>query len=119
MTNQKETLKQINKSGFPFQLKVEHEIRRTQSEHNWLVASQAHPWTSADGDASGFIDLVLKHDQISTFRLVIECKRIKADDARQLRWVFLLPDQELKSTELASCYEVEGWRGQDQTSESE
>jgi hypothetical protein len=119
VTNQNETLKQINKSGFPFQLKVEHEIRRTQGEHNWSVASHEHPWTSADSEASGFIDIVLKHDQFSTFRLVIECKRIKADDARQLRWVFLLPDQESKPTKLASCFEVEGWRGQDQTSESE
>jgi hypothetical protein len=119
MTNQDETLKQINKSGFPFQLRVEHEIRRTQKEHNWSVASREHPWTSADSAASGFIDIVLKHDQFVTFRLVIECKRIKADDARQLRWVFLLPEQEAKPTTLASCFEVEGRRRRDQPFEPE
>jgi hypothetical protein len=110
MANQDSTLKQINKSGFPFQLRVEHEIRRTQHEHNWTVASREHPWASVDTAASGFIDIVLKHDQFSTFRLVIECKRIKADDARQLRWVFLLPDQKVEPTALASCFEVLGHR---------
>jgi hypothetical protein len=108
MGNQGDTLKQINKSGFPFQLRVEHEIRLTQQAHNWSVASREHPWTSADNSSSGFIDIVLKHNQFSTFRLVIECKRIKADDARQLRWVFLLPDKESQPTGLASCFEVEG-----------
>ena len=118
MENQEGTLKQINKSGFPFQLRVEHEIRATEQMHNWSVASREHPWTSAGmAAASGFIDIVLKHNQFSTFRLVIECKRIKADDARQLRWVFLLPEQEAKPTMLASCFEVEGWGGKDPTGE--
>lgn len=119
MAKQDDTLKQINKSGFPFQLKVEHEIRRTHSEHHWSVASHEHPWTSADNEASGFIDIVLQHDQFVTFRLVIECKRIKADDARQLRWVFLLPDPNSKPTMLASCFEVEGQKRRDQTLEPE
>jgi len=118
MANQEDMLKQINKSGFPFQLRVEHEIQLTQQEHHWSVASREHPWTSADKTASGFIDIVLKHDQLSTFRLVIECKRIKADDARQLRWVFLLPDQESQSTMLTSCFEVEGWGRRDTAGES-
>ena len=75
MADQDDTLKQINKSGFPFQLRVEHEIRRTQQEHNWSVASCEHPWTSGDAKSSGFIDIVLSHIQFVTFRLVIECKR--------------------------------------------
>jgi hypothetical protein len=119
MANQEDTLKQINKSGFPFQLRIEHEVRLTNKEHNWSVASREHPWASADNAASGFIDLVLKHDQFSTFRLVIECKRIKADDARQLRWVFLIPDKEAQPTALASCFEVEGRGKQDQESKPE
>lgn len=119
MAYQEDTLKQINKSGFPFQLRVEHEIRLTQQAHNWSVASREHPWVSADNSSSGFIDIVLKHNQFSTFRLVIECKRIKADDARQLRWVFLLPDKESEPTWLASCFEVEGRGGKGQTDEHE
>ena len=65
MANQEEILKQINKSGFPFQLRVEDEIRRTQKEHNWAVASREHPWTSADLSATGFIDIVLKHERFN------------------------------------------------------
>lgn len=82
-----DTLKQINRSGFPFQLAVEHEIRVTESKHHWDVASREHPWTN-EGQ-TGFIDLVLQYNEIRTARLVIECKRIKAEDARQLKWVFL------------------------------
>lgn len=114
MTNQDSTLKQINKSGFPFQLKVEHEIRLTQQKHNWSVASREHPWTSLDKASKGFIDLVLKHDKFSTFRLVIECKRIRAEDTRQLRWVFLIPDKDTQPTALASCFEIEIWGKPDQ-----
>lgn len=115
MTNQDDALKQINKSGFPFQLRIEHEIRSSYKEHQWSVASREHPWTSSDMSVSGFIDIVLRHDQYTRFRLVIECKRIKANDARQLRWVFLLPDQKPEPTELASCFEVEGRKNPSQT----
>jgi hypothetical protein len=110
MKNQDEILKQINKSGFPFQLKVEHEIRRTAGEHDWSIASHEHPWVSADNTMSGFTDIVLKHNQFTAFRLVIECKRIRTDDSRQLRWVFLFPDQEPKPKTLTSCFEVKGWK---------
>lgn len=112
---QDDVLKQINKSGFPFQLRVEQEIRKTEDEHHWAVASREHPWTTPGGDPSshGFIDIVLKHKEYSTFRLVVECKRMKANDARQLRWLFLLPQDEVKPTMLASCFEVEGRAGKD------
>lgn len=106
MANQDDTLKQINKSGFPFQLRVEHEILRTQGEHIWSVASREHPWTSVDKATSGFIDIVLNGNHNPPLRLVIECKRIKADDATQLRWVFLIPDREQQPTRLASCFQV-------------
>jgi hypothetical protein len=108
METHEETLRQVNRSGFPFQLRVEHEITDTVSQHNWEVASREHPWVNNAGAQSGYIDLVLKHLQFSTFRLVIECKRIKANDARQLRWVFLVPDKDYNPSALASCFEVEG-----------
>lgn len=110
MTEQEINLKQINKSGFPFQLRVEKEIRNTHNQHGWSIASHEHPWVNPKTGSAGFVDIVLSHDQFTTFRLVIECKRVKADDARQLRWMFLLPDQELKETHLASCFEVDGRR---------
>lgn len=108
MTNQDNVLKQMNRSGFPFQLRVEEEIRRTHSIHNWSVASREHPWTNPETDISGFIDIVLKHDDFSTFRVVIECKRMKSDDARHLQWLFLMPDQDMSPVKLATCLEVEG-----------
>ena len=56
---------------------------------------------------SGFIDLVLKHNEYSTFRLIIECKRVKADDARQLRWLFLVENAKSDFVERASSFEAE------------
>lgn len=108
MDNPNETFKVIGKSGFPFQLRVEDEIRSTSSTHQWSIASHENPWNHPEYASSGFIDLVLKHDQIPTLRLAIECKRIRAEDSRQLQWIFLLPNKSQSETELASCLEVEG-----------
>lgn len=119
MAHDVDPLRQINRSGFPFQMRVEHEIRNSVSAHGWAVESHEHPWTSTDGTRSGYIDIVLKHTQYVTFRLVVECKRIKADDARQLRWIFLIPDVNSEPTSLASCFEVEGRGRRDNDSESE
>lgn len=110
MKEQEINLKQINKSGFPFQLRIENEICNSHNKHGWSIASHEHPWVNPRTGTKGFADIVLKHDQFSTFRLVIECKRVKADDARQLRWIFLLPDQNLVETNLTSCFEIEGNR---------
>lgn len=99
-------LKQTNKSGFPFQLKVVNEIMRTRPEHGWRVASKEHGWSSTG--FAGFIDIVLVHDHFLTFRLVIECKKIRSEDARQLRWMFLLPETGPLPTKVASCLEVDG-----------
>ena len=108
MANQDETLKHILKSGFPFQLRVEDEVRSTHSTHNWSIATKEHPWTNKETESSGFIDLVLKHDHFVTYRMVIECKRVKADDQRQLKWLFLAPEAEKQEKQIASCLEVGG-----------
>jgi hypothetical protein len=107
MTIQVDILKQLNRSGYPFQLRIECEVQSTQHEHGWSVASREHPWTSIDTKSSGFIDIVLTHKDSSTFPLVLECKRIKADDGRQLNWLFLLPNKASKPTSLTSCLQVE------------
>lgn len=108
MTKPDEALQQTARSGFPFQLRVEEEIRTTHKAHGWSVASREHPWVHPESNSSGFVDIVLKHDHFTTFRIVIECKRMKADDARQLRWIFLQPDKLAKPTNVSSCLEVEG-----------
>ncbi len=111
MMNDKDVLKQINKSGFPFQLRVMDQIRQTADQHGWRISSYEHPWTDESSQTGGFIDIVLEHSRIVTARLVIECKRVKADDQRQLRWVFLLPEKKPIPTNIASCFELEGRGG--------
>jgi hypothetical protein len=103
MPDDTNALKQVNRSGFPFQLKVEHDIRATEQRHKWSVASREHPWTSPEGN-SGFIDIVLKS---SGACLVIECKRVRADDASQLQWLFLVEEAKSDLTGEASSFYVE------------
>jgi hypothetical protein len=105
MTADKDALRQVNRSGFPFQLKVEHDVRATENMHHWSVASREHAWDDLAGN-SGFIDLVLKHKQFSTFRLVIECKRVKADDARLLQWLFLVEHAKSDFMFRSSCHSI-------------
>lgn len=98
-------LKQVNRSGFPFQLKVERDIEAAQQIllHRWSVASREHAWADDEGN-TGYIDIVLKHQEFSTFRL-LECKRVKADDARQLQWLFLVEEAKADYADRASCFE--------------
>jgi hypothetical protein len=106
MAADKDGLRQVNRSGFPFQLKVEHDVRATENMHHWSVASREHAWDDLAGN-SGFIDLVLKHKQFSTFRLITECKRVKGDDARQLQWLFLVEHAKSDFVFRSSAVEVE------------
>lgn len=101
-----QSISQVNRSGFPFQLAIANLINETSPNHGWKVASSEHPWHN--GTVSGFIDLVLEHRSLATARLVVECKRVKADDQRQLRWIFLLPVNNAIPTSVASSLELEG-----------
>jgi len=106
MAKHEEILKQLNRSGYPFQLRVEQEVIATSQDHWWLLAGREQPWSISDG-GSGFIDIVLAHSHFTTYRLVLECKRVKADDERQLNWIFPIPGAASQTT-LSSCLEVEG-----------
>jgi hypothetical protein len=101
-----QVLSQVNTSGFPFQLKLESLIRETQSKHHWMVADREHAWK---GSEDRFIDLVLRSRDVHTFRIVVESKRVRATDSRQLRWIFLLPDLGAQPTLKASCFEIEAY----------
>ena len=59
MAKHEEILKQLNKSGYPFQLRVEQEVVATYQDHGWLLAGREQPWSTPDG-GSGFIDIVLR-----------------------------------------------------------
>ena len=84
-TEREKQLKSIvNASGFAFQLALENKIKETRNEHGWEVMAREHPWHDNNNGEEGFIDLILKNNNV---RLVIECKR-----PRDAVWVFLNPN---------------------------
>jgi hypothetical protein len=68
---------EVDRSGFPFQLAVERELRIIGRRHDWEVAATEVPV----GDS--FADIVL---QRPGFLAVVECKRVDANN-----WCFLVP----------------------------
>jgi hypothetical protein len=111
MAKENLVLDQLELSGFPFQLRIEHEVTQSHQQHGWNVESREQAWlTYSPTWKSGFIDLVLRHGRLVVLRLIIECKRQRANDARLLNWLFLVPEQDPKETEIVKCLTVEGWR---------
>lgn len=87
MLDDEKLTNEVNRSGFPLQLRVENIVRTMQQlspfDRKWNVIYTEHSWKNPfDGD-SGFIDVVLlNEDRVNT--LVVECKRVK--DAT---WIFI------------------------------
>ncbi len=71
----------VNSSGFPFQVRIAHEIQSAQRK--WSILAQEHRWANPQSGDEGFIDLILEHVNL---RLILECKRVS-----QAQWVFLMP----------------------------
>jgi hypothetical protein len=105
MTNFDQTVKQLSLSGFPFQLRVEREVLMSESNHGWRIINREHAWSSRD--QAGFIDLVLQHSQLSTVRLLVECKRQRAGVSEVPHWLFLVPDGQQTQTDLVRCLSME------------
>jgi hypothetical protein len=85
---------QVNASGFPFQLRVLHEVQATSGiRHKWTPLPQEHYWANPQSDAEGFIDLILERQRITgdDWYMVIECKRQRGGN-----WVFLTPGEQRK-----------------------
>lgn len=78
-------LKIVNNSGFPFQIRVQEEVKKYTKQHGWLVYGDEHLWRAPTSSKEGFIDLVIKREST---RMAIECKRVGGDDPR---WLFLAP----------------------------
>lgn len=76
---------QVNRSGFPLQIALEHTISSSYDSHGWRVYSKEHSWRNIDAGTSGFIDLALL-DRFSTSIMVVECKRVQNS-----HWIFLNP----------------------------
>jgi len=100
-------LKQLNRSGYPFQLAVGRSVDAGTSRHGWYVASREHPWAAGSLGTSRFIDLVLQHKHYSTFRIVAECKRMKTNENQALRWVFIQEMSGVDDERRASSFQVE------------
>ena len=85
--------KQVNASGFPFQLRVAHEVRESSDSHGWQVIAEEYHWSDHESGDSGFIDIVLEksadwHYDRPKIRMAVECKRLKGE----ANWVFLITD---------------------------
>ncbi len=85
----------VNASGFLFQLRVEHAIRKSSNQHGWKVVSREHPWEDPESGGEGFIDLVLMHKAKC---MIVECKR-----PRDASWVFLVPDDSHPEVQQVRC----------------
>ena len=69
-------IKAVDKSGFPFQLAVERELRALGERHSWALVPEV-----PIGDR--FADIVLRRPYLLA---VLECKRVDGE-----RWQFLVP----------------------------
>ena len=83
MRSDEDYLAEVNRSGFPLQLGVEHLIRSWPSQCNWEVRYHEHRWKHPTSNNNGFIDLVLTQLR-GVCELVIECKRVQ-----NAAWLFL------------------------------
>jgi hypothetical protein len=69
---------QVNDSGFPFQLRVMHDVAASQGKHLWRPLIGEHRWQHARTGEEGFIDIVLEKQfgALPNSYIVVECKRL-------------------------------------------
>ena len=64
-------LGQINSSGFPFQIRVEQEIKKSFIIHKWSSIGLEHRWINKDSGSEGFIDIVLEKKMMIFFLITL------------------------------------------------
>lgn len=114
MDDKEKLLEQVNRSGFPLQLAVEHAVNNHSGRNGWKVYSQEHSWKNSSSGTSGFIDLILI-DQHQSSMMVVECKRVQntqwiflSSDSKQMRrrhckpWVTLIEEDKAKKFDWAN-----------------
>jgi hypothetical protein len=84
MSKTEDLLGIANASGFPLQLRVEHEINSVPS---WEVIATEHHWEHEASGQDGYIDIVARTDHNVWVRVVVECKK-----ATGLPWIFFVPE---------------------------
>jgi hypothetical protein len=84
VTKQDDLRSIADSSGYPYQERIVHEIKRTNGDHHWAIILEEHRWIDLLDDRERFIDLVLRGPRERGLNhLVIEVKRTRAD------WAFL------------------------------
>jgi hypothetical protein len=91
----------VNKSGFPFQWKVEDLVNSTTKDHHWRVESSEHGWKDVHTNQTGFIDIVLSNENY-IYKLIVECKRPLGG-----QWVFLI-NKDARPTDRIRCHWNDG-----------
>lgn len=74
----------VNSSGFPYQLRLQHEVEVQSEKHGWFVVASEFRWADSTTGSEGYADLVIERDET---RLILECKKAK----ESTKWVFLVP----------------------------
>lgn len=103
----KKLLDTVNSSGFPFQIGLRKEIERTSGSHGWKADIGEHRWNHRELQESGYIDLVLKHEQY-IFTILVECKRM-----REGNWIFLTPEGSSSNCSRLSAFHTAQGRPQE------
>lgn len=98
METYKKLLDEVNRSGFPLQIALEEEIKKTERSHGWRVYSKEHSWKNDKAGSEGFIDLLLL-DRNETAAINIECKRVQNSN-----WIFLVPGESLNNRRHAKTF---------------
>lgn len=69
-------IKQVNSSGFPFQIAVADLAKKTFHKHYWKVLASEQAWQNPVTGKFGYIDIVL-HQRFKQIFMVMECKRMR------------------------------------------
>jgi hypothetical protein len=93
----------LDKSGFPLQTRVEHEIK-ARGFRGWRVIASEHPWRDPDGHDQ-FIDLIAC---CGTVLLVIECKK---SQERSLLFLRPLGADDTGFVKNVACWHIEQPQG--------
>jgi hypothetical protein len=99
----KKLMRGVDVSGFPLQLRVEHEIRGLrESSFQWDLLKPEVPWNDPVSGRSGAVDLLVKKARLF---LVIECKRRWGEG---INWTFLIGKTASPRNRIRFCYAEHG-----------
>lgn len=69
--------KQVDRSGYAFNLGVAATIEASGSEQRWRLGAVEVPWSDLLGKDGGFVDITIQRDRAIG---VIECKKVNGED---------------------------------------